>query len=201
MVLEMSESSESAPELMSESLAALLQRAQLPVPLSRALRGAYPVVSAADMEAAFDRLAVTLTAALQDKNPVVLGLLPGSTYLLGALLQRVVLPMQVAYATVVADALQPFGELPALQARVLLLVDDGQLSDAEAAAVVAQMTGFGASEIWRCSLVRDHDATAQEGVEQCLSAVVCTNQGLFGCGLDVQGYCRNLPSLYSLNTR
>ncbi|NCF44239.1 MAG: hypothetical protein GWP70_05390 [Proteobacteria bacterium] len=185
---------------MSESLPKLLQRAQLPVSLSRALQGASTVVSAADMAAAFDRLAVTLTAALQDRNPLVIGLLPGCTYLLGSVLQRTVLPLQVAYANVVAGAVQPVGELPALLARVVLLVDDGRLSDAQAAAVVAQMTGLGASEIWRCSLVRDHDAAAQEGVEQWLSAVVCTNHLLFGCGLDVQGYCRNLPGLYSLKS-
>ena len=82
---------------MADLLQELITTADFPTPVCRALQGARLLVDAGDTAAAIDRMAVTLTAELQDQSPVVLGVLPGGAYLLGALMQRMVFPLQIAH--------------------------------------------------------------------------------------------------------
>ena len=58
---------------MADLLQELITTADFPTPVCRALQGARLLVDAGDTAAAIDRMAVTLTAELQDQSPVVLG--------------------------------------------------------------------------------------------------------------------------------
>ena len=179
----------------------------VPDEVSRGFSKAELLYSAYEVSSAIDRMAVAITATLQDQNPVVLSVLQGGLYLTGQLMARLVMPLQQGYVHVgrYADA-QQGGELhwhgsahPNLRGRTVLLVDD----------------------------VLDHGVTLQklldwldeQKVARAYSAVVVAKEGelmpadrpaadfvgligpdrfLFGCGMDVQGYGRNLPAMYAL---
>ena len=64
---------------MADVLQELIATADFPTPVSRALQGARVLANAGDMAIAIDRMAVTLTAELQDQSPVILGVLPGGS--------------------------------------------------------------------------------------------------------------------------
>lgn len=181
---------------MSETLIDQLAHADLPIHVTRRLQGAVEQVSAANMSAAFDRLAVSLTAELQDRRPVLLAILPGSSYLLGALMQRMVFPLEVAYGTCVDDVFRPLDETPELAGRCVIVVDDGRVGDSQTALLTTALQQCKVSSLWRCSLVSPGNAESTDGFTRCLRAVVSEERELFGCGMDLDGYCRNLPSLY-----
>ena len=60
----------------------------LPDAVYRLLHNAREIVDAEQIQAALDRFAVALTAHLQDKNPLVIALLPDSAVMLGTLMHR-----------------------------------------------------------------------------------------------------------------
>ena len=62
---------------MADLLQELITTADFPTPVCHALQGARLLVDAGDTAAAIDRMAVTLTAELQDQSPVVLLALVG----------------------------------------------------------------------------------------------------------------------------
>ena len=99
---------------MSELLADLLAKADFPIDVSRSLQGARVLVSPSDMSAAIDRMAVGLTAELQEQCPVILGVLPGGSYLLGALMQRMVFPLQIAHCGFDGDEPALAADVPSL---------------------------------------------------------------------------------------
>lgn len=188
---------------MDNPLSDVLALAVLPDNVSRAIHRAEILVSAEDTDAAIDRLAVRLTALAQDRNPVLLTLLPGGGYLSGALLRRMIFPLQTSYAYWHQESGQSpqiafAGDLPKLGGRLVILVDDGLASGDELEALGKRLHQAGAVEGWRCSMVaRPETGKATGGFfNQSLSAITTDAQSLFGCGLDVHDYCRNLPSLY-----
>ena len=188
---------------MDNALSDVLDTDTWPDDVSRVIHSAELLVSAMEVDAAIDRLAVRLTALAQDRNPVLLTLLPGAGYLSGALLRRTIFPLQISYAYWGQESGQPpqaafTGGLPELNGRLVILLDDGLTSPTELDALGISLQEAGAAEGWRCSMVgrpaKDEDA----GVffTQRLSAITADLRGMFGCGLDVLGYCRNLPGLY-----
>lgn len=188
---------------METSLSQLAALDSLPGELSRVIHHAQTVATAAEMDAALDRLAVRLTALGQDRDPVLLTLLPGGAYLAGALLRRVVFPLQTAYILDVPERMpskprELLSVLPDVAGRLIILVDDGLTDKPSIDRLGSYLEEGGAAEGWRCSLVaQSAQSSATAGFfSSHISAVVGEGHGLFGCGLDVQGYCRNLPSLH-----
>ena len=189
---------------MSNDLLKQLAELALPTPLSHKLYNAQEIVDAANMAAALDRLAITLTVTLQDRSPVLLALLPDSSYLLGALMQRMVFPAQVVHAvSEMSDVLSLAGDAVSLENRAVLVVDSGLVEPAQMLVMENELRRQGASQLWRCSLLRRSESALPQsngsGFEQWFSAVICDATQPFGCGLDLLGYCRNLPSLYAVN--
>lgn len=188
---------------MDNPLSGVLALAVLPDNVSRAIHRAEILVSAQEADAAIDRLAVQLTALAQDRNPVLLTLLPGGGYLSGALLRRTIFPLQTSYAYWRQESGQMpqvafAGDLPKLGSRLVILLDDGLTPRDELDALGKQLHEAGAAEGWLCSIVGRPETGRTTGVffTRSLSAIAADAEGLFGCGLDVHGYCRNLPGLY-----
>ena len=63
----------------------------VPAAVSRGFSQADLVYSSMQMSQAIDRMAVAITATLQDQNPVLLTVLPGGLYLTGQLMGRLVM--------------------------------------------------------------------------------------------------------------
>lgn len=178
---------------MADLLHELITTEGFPTPVSRALHGSTLLVDAGDMAAAIDRMAVTLTAELQDQSPVIMGVLPGGSYLLGALMQRVVFPLQIAHFGFDGDEPTVAGTVPTLTDRFVVVVADGQMSVSQQEALLAALSNHQPGPVWLCSVIQ---GAASSGFARQLGLVMTDPSGVFGCGLDVLGYCRNLPSLY-----
>ncbi len=182
---------------MSKALLKQLGDMTLPVEVSRKLHNAQLLVSATDMALALDRLAVAVTAELQDKNPVLLTIAPDGAYLLGVFLQRTVFPLQTLQGAFADEGFVCSGDEPSLSGRRVLIVDSGLTPLSAMQQVVTWLQTRGVSEILRSSvLVTPHPVQA-DGIAQTLSAVVCEAVAPFGCGIGLNGYCRNLPGLYA----
>ena len=179
---------------MSDLLADLLERADFPIEVSRSLQGARALVTPSEMSAAIDRMAVGLTAELQEQSPLLLGVLPGGSYLLGTLMQRMVFPLQIAHCGFQGDEPTLSADGSSLAERLIVVIDDGHMSARQEEALLGRLSTERVGSVWRCSLIRSADAGA--AFDRQLTVVISDPAGVFGCGLDVAGYCRNLPGLY-----
>jgi hypoxanthine-guanine phosphoribosyltransferase len=134
---------------------------------------------------------------LQDKNPLVVALLPDSAVMLGTLMQRTVFAQQVVFAEFSASGLCQIGDWPSLNARTVVLLDGGRLSAGDYQQVAQELGKHALTAIWLCRLLGTTTDDLPDGCDKSLHALNCDAQNVFGCGLDVLGYCRNLPGLYA----
>ena len=187
---------------MNELLNRVANLSALPDAVCRRLHHAREIADAGQIQAALDRFAVTLTAHLQDKNPLVIALLPDSAVMLGTLMQRTVFAQQVAFAEFSASGLCQIGDWPSLNARTVVLLDGGRLSAGDYQQVAQDLGKRALTAIWLCRLLGTTTDDLPDGFDKSLNALNCDAlncdaQNVFGCGLDVLGYCRNLPGLYA----
>ncbi|MBL6707831.1 MAG: hypothetical protein ISP99_00745 [Pseudomonadales bacterium] len=182
---------------MNELLNRVVNLSALPDAVCRRLHRARELVDADQIQVALDRFAVTLTAHLQDKNPLVIALLPDSAMMLGTLMQRTVFAQQVVFAEFSASGLRRIGDWPSLKARTVVLLDAGRLSAGDYQRVAQELGKHALTAIWLCRLIKATTDDLPDGFDESLSVLSCDEQNVFGCGLEVLGYCRNLPGLYA----
>lgn len=177
----------------------------MPLDTVRMIASGTQVFSAEEVERAVDRLAIGLTVAFQDKNPVLVTVLHGGLVLAGMLLRRLVFPCELGYlhATRYGDAtrgrrLEWRGQdTPELNGRVVLLLDDILDEGKTMAALVEHCREAGASGVHPVVLV---ERSGVERPERIKHAALTTGSGfLIGSGMDVAGYGRNLPGIYKLD--
>ena len=182
---------------MTELLSRVAKLSALPDEVCARISGAREVVGVQQVQIALDRFAVTLTARLQDKNPLVIALLPDSAFLLGALMQRTVFAQQVLFAEMLDSGLRSVGTWPSLQRRTVVLLDGARSGAIDYQRISAALTQQAAGTTWLCRLIETSAEVPPNEFDESLSVIVCDECDVFGCGLDVLGYCRNLPSLYA----
>lgn len=181
------------------------QTAEVPAHVLAARSRADLLVSCDAVAAAVDRLSVRLALHLAHRNPLVLAVMHGALPLAGALLPRFDFPLQVGYLHVgrYGDAIRG-GTLEwhaepgyALHDRTVLLLDDVLDRGETLAALVNWARAAGAREVVTAVLV-DKAVAAPRPVQADYAALRCPDRYLFGCGMDYQGYWRNLPAIYAL---
>ncbi|MDZ7669924.1 MAG: hypoxanthine-guanine phosphoribosyltransferase [Gammaproteobacteria bacterium] len=181
------------------------QSAGVPAPVLAARRRAEMLVSSEAVAAALDRLSIRLALRLAHRNPMVLAVMHGALPLAGALLPRFDFPLQVGYLHVgrYGDATRG-GALEwhaepgyTVSDRTVLLLDDVLDRGATLAALVDWARAAGAREVVTAVLV-DKAVAAPRPVQADYAALICPDRYLFGCGMDYQGYWRNLPAIYAL---
>lgn len=177
----------------------------VPDAVSRAFSQAEQLHTQVATAHAIDRMAVAITATLQDQNPVVLSVLQGGLYLTGQLMARVVMPLQQGYVHVGRYTNeQQEGELhwyggayPSLAGRCVLLVGDVL----DRGVTLQKLLDWLHEQDVSCTYTavmakKNSDCLVRPPVD--FVGVECPNRVLFGCGMDFEGYGRNLPSLYGL---
>ncbi len=157
------------------------------------------------VEHAVDQLAVRLTVALQDEDPVLLVLLPRGLVLAGMLMRRLVMPLQQGCVEVSVRAddepdARPRWEVvgaPPLAGRSVLFLDGIREHGTTLAGLQTSVLEQGASAVSYAVLVERRGAAPDERM-QGWAALTCDDETLVGCGLGFGGYGRNLPGLYRL---
>lgn len=159
------------------------------------------------VEAALDRMATEITAALAHTNPIVYAVMNGGLILGGRILTRLPFPLEVAYlhATRYGHALQ--GTLldwrvrptQDLRDRTVLVLDDILDEGHTLAAIINYLKHEGAREVYSAVLTHKvHDRKAYPGMRADFTGLDVADRFLFGCGMDYKGYWRNAPGIYAV---
>jgi len=175
-------------------------------------RQAWAVLQQADclytqpqVEAALDAMAVRITQALQDKNPLLVCLMNGGVVPFGKLLPRLQFPLQVDYVHATryrqrltgGDLHWLAGPFVSARQRTVLLVDDILDEGATLAAIERRYQAEGAAAIYKAVLV-SKDRRRSVPVEADFVGLEIPDRYVFGYGMDYQGYLRNAAGIYAV---
>ncbi len=163
------------------------------------------VHDAATVDAAIRRLAGEITAALGERNPLVLVVMKGGIYLAGQILPLLGFPLSVDYVHVsrYGDAITG-GQLrwkaeptESLRGRTVLVLDDILDVGDTLNAVRSRLLGLGAQSV-ACAVLADKETGKPKPCVPEFVGLKVPNRYVFGCGMDVSGAWRNLPAIYSV---
>lgn len=156
------------------------------------------------VEQALDRMAVEITKAIGDTDPLIVCVMTGGTVPFGKLLPRLQFPFQIDYVhasrygkELTGRHLQWIaGPHADVRGRTVLLVDDILDEGATLAGIEARFRDEGAKQVLKAVLVvknrkRTHDIKAD------FMGVDVPDRYVFGYGMDYKGYLRNVPGIYA----
>lgn len=160
--------------------------------------------SAAEVEAALDRMASEIKAAVGDDNPIMVCVMTGAVVPMGMLMPRLDFALEIDYIHATRYGRNTTGgELEwkvkphkPLAGRVVVLVDDILDQGNTLEALVHYCEQQGASKVYSAVLVekiraRDIDIKADfVGLE-------VVDRYLYGYGMDYKGYWRNAAGIYA----
>ena len=177
----------------------------IPADIARRFRTAECLVDRADIDFAVDQLAVKMTAHLQDANPLIVPVMQGGLVFAGMLMRRLAFPLRQDYVHVGRYAQTSGGDLvrhhhgPAdFDGQTVVLVDDILDEGRTLEDLVAWAAGRGAERVLTAVLVTKENPRRNPATVADFSALECGPLFVIGCGLDYEGYGRNLPDIYAL---
>ena len=181
-----------------------------PPEVLEARRSAVELVSAAEVARAIDQVAVRMTVALADQNPLLLCVLEGGLPFTGRSLERLDFPLQAGHVNVgrYGDELEgqrlrwhAKPDLP-LAGRHVVFVDD-ILDQGVTLAELSRWAAQQGAERTSVAVLVDKRIAGAEArpIQADFVALTCPDRFLIGCGMDFKGYWRNLPAIYALADR
>lgn len=169
------------------------------------LDGAELICSAAEVEAAIERLARDITATLGDSYPLVLSVMGGAVVFTGNLLPRLAFPLDFDYLHVTRYGDDISGGTvrwiseprTVLAGRTVLVLDDILDEGITLAAIRQHILAAGAQ---RCltAVFSDKLTGRAKPVKADFTGLELPDRYVFGFGMDVRGAWRNLPAIYAL---
>lgn len=169
------------------------------------LHSAEPVVSADRIDHAIVEVAASITERYADRFPVVLAVMNGAIFFAGKLLPLLRFPLTVDYvhASRYGDATSGGAvnwrmlPQPLVRDRDVLVVDDILDAGETLAAIRAKILEAGARSC-EIAVLADKRIGRTKPIEPAFVGVGIPDRFVFGCGLDVSGYWRNLPAIYAV---
>jgi len=169
------------------------------------LRNAEIIYPAAAVNAAVCRLAQEINHALRDANPLLLCVMRGALVFAGQLLPQLEFPLQLdvleatRYGNTTSGGALAIRSIPStpVSGRTVLLVDDILDEGVTLAALRDTLASQGAARVLSAvfavkQTVRSRPFTAD------FFGVTVPDVYVFGFGMDVHGYWRNLPAIYAM---
>lgn len=161
--------------------------------------------SAQAVEAAIDQLASQISASLSDSNPIVLCVMGGAVVFAGQLLPKLNFPLAFDYVQVSRYHNQTQGQQLVwkvtprdnVHGRTVLVLDDILDEGHTLAAIKQKCLEQGAERVVIAVLVEkklDHP----KPIAADFVGLIVSDRYVFGCGMDVFGWWRNLPAIYAL---
>ncbi|HBG07140.1 MAG: hypoxanthine-guanine phosphoribosyltransferase [Geobacteraceae bacterium GWC2_58_44] len=165
--------------------------------------------SAEEVEAALSRMAQEITERLEGTDPLAFCIMNGGLFVTGKLVEKLPFALELDYLHATRYGAETCGgtlewkvrpERP-LKGRTVLLVDDILDEGVTLAEIIRYCKEAGAAEVYSAVLVdKIHDRKAA-GVKADFVGLHVEDRFLFGCGMDIAGYWRNLPALYAMKER
>jgi hypoxanthine phosphoribosyltransferase len=150
-------------------------------------------------------LALQITQDLQDQAPLVLTVMNGGLYFAGQLLPKLNFPLEQDYVQATRYQGGVEGKnirwvhppTQQIQGRVVLLLDDILDAGVTLAAVRDACLALGAVQV-KVAVLTEKDLGQAKPIQADYVGLVVPNRYVFGCGMDVYGWWRNLPAIYAL---
>lgn len=169
------------------------------------LKQAELIHSAQAVEAAIDQLASRICASLSDSNPIVLCVMGGAVVFAGQLLPKLNFPLVFDYVQVSRYHNQTHGNelvwkvLPKdnVRGRTVLVLDDILDEGHTLAAIRQECLEQGAKSVV-IAVLAEKELDHAKPVAADFVGLKVPNRYVFGCGMDIYGWWRNLPAIYAL---
>jgi len=169
------------------------------------LAGAELVHSPETVQAALQRVAGEIAAALADKNPLVLCVMTGGVIFVGQLLPKLDFPLEFDYLHVtrygqdIEGGKLSWRSAPwtPVKGRTVLVIDDILDEGVTLAAVCESLKRLGAAEVMM-AVFADKENGKNKPVKADFVALPVPDRYVFGFGMDVHGAWRHLPAIYAL---
>lgn len=174
--------------------------------LEEVLAGAEVIHSEQDVATALDGMAGAIRRGYEDKNPLLLCVMRGGLFAAAELYRRLPFPMQQDYLHVsryrdnTAGGEFEWRVRPAaeLKGRHVLIIDDILDEGITLREILRYCTGLAAASVEVAVLTRKLHDRCVEGVDAKYIGLEVPDKYVFGCGMDYQGYFRNLNAIYAL---
>jgi hypoxanthine phosphoribosyltransferase len=163
------------------------------------------IVSAQAVQASLDRMAGEIAAAMGDQFPLVLSVMGGAVVFTGMLLPKLTFPLEFDYIhlsrynnkTVGGEMQWRVAPRESVKDRVVLVLDD-ILDEGETMAAIRQrIMEMGAREV-RAAVLCEKTLAKQKPMHPDFCGFAVPDRYVFGCGMDVKGYWRNLGAIRAL---
>lgn len=171
------------------------------------LKNAELVYSETAVNAAMHALAVDITEALKDTIPLVMCVMGGAVVFSGQLLPKLNFPLEFDYVQASRYHNQTSGQQLVWKVeptknvfgRTVLLLDDILDEGHTLAAIKEKCLAQGAKEVIIAVLV-EKELNKIKPITANFVGLTVPNRYVFGCGMDVYGWWRNLPAIYALKS-
>ena len=169
-----------------------------------ALKHAEIIHSAADVQAALQRVAGQINQCLCDTNPLVLSIMGGAVVFTGQLLPLLNFPLDFDYIHVSRYGNHQQGgkvhwkvaPQETVAGRVVLVVDDILDEGETLAAVKQRVMELGARE-FHSAVFADKKHAKPKPIQADFIGLEVPDRFVFGYGMDIHGAWRNLPAIYA----
>jgi hypoxanthine phosphoribosyltransferase len=177
----------------------------MPERIKQVYENAVCLYTTKEVEAALDRMAITIHECLHDKNPIILCVMIGGLVPMGNLLPRLDFPLEVDYVHATRYQGQTEGGIlhwkvrPSLDLteRTVLIVDDILDGGVTLAAILAEIKSMGASEVYTAVLVDKKHKRVKDGLDNAdFVGLNVDDHYIFGYGMDYHEYLRNAPGIF-----
>ncbi len=171
------------------------------------LREADLVCSEQEVGRAVERVAAEVTARLADANPLVLAVMGGAVVFTGRLLPLLYFPLELDYLHVTrydgktrgSEVRWTAGPRTDIRGRTLLVVDD-ILDEGDTLAAVRERLLAGGAAAFFSAVFADKDIGRAKPIRADFVGVRVPDRYVFGFGMDINEYWRNLPAIYALKS-
>ncbi len=166
------------------------------------------VRTAAEVDAAYDRLAAAITAEYADRNPLLLTVMIGGLQPTAEIVKRVRFPFELDYlhATRYRGNTEGGGLIwkrqppPVLEGRHVLVIDDILDEGHTLVAIRTALLGFAPASLKVAVLAeKKHDRRAAAAHAEFIGLDL-PDRYVFGCGMDYREYWRQLPAIWAVSS-
>lgn len=162
------------------------------------------IYSEAEVVSAVERLASEITHALSESNPIVMSVMGGAVVFTGQLLPQLNFPLEFDYVqanryhgTRGQNLVWRVEPSDRVKGRVILLLDDILDEGITLAEIKAKCLAMGADQVF-IAVLSEKILDQDKPIRADFVGLELPNRYVFGCGMDVGGWWRNLPCIRAL---
>jgi len=159
-----------------------------------------------DVSLAIAAVSSALNADYKNEHPLVLCVMTGAVFFAGRLLSHLTFPLEIDYVHAtryqsgvegkeIKWIVRPKSEI---KNRHVLILDDILDEGITLNAIVDECYAMGAKQVKTAVLV-EKELEKAKSIRAEYVGLRVPNRYVFGCGMDVYGWWRNLPAIYALN--